>query len=434
MQRSNVTCIDAEVDRAQEVLCHGLDEVLGRWFPAPRGFVAPVTKQVAHRGLDRVAAFEGNRGVKFQEFCKCGSIEARQALGVLVVSREDFEFEQRMRVHGQLHAPRMPWDLPRDFDSRKVDVVALSQLALFGLVAFTGDPVVLAPVRGNVEAGMQEQLQQAVRRSLSLHGDVPITPRAAPRTCVSPRCERELIANHDAKFALSIEATQDETSIEIRLDVRDASGKVVGSVTELCEMCGLEDVVDMVSVETAQVMKELKAVAAPTIRVESVPEGASVYIDGALIGLSPIEVEVEAGDREIELRREGLVSQRRTVKAVGGAREVVHMDMEYQRGKLRLHQSLLIGGVAAVTVGAGVIGGAATMFVIDGRPYKRDCQPDPEGNCKSLYRTKGMAYLTATLGVGAVAAGVIMIVTSRRRKRDENARYSVVPGGLKVRF
>lgn len=322
----------------------------------------------------------------------------------------------------------------RPRSARRYEAVPLGQIAVLGLVAFAGDPVVIAPVRGNVEGGTREQLQLAVRRGISKRGDVPVVPADAPQTCVSPQCERSLIASNDAAFAITIDANQDETSLAVRLEVRDATGKVLGSASETCELCGLEEVVDMVVRKTTEVMEGLHVLSAPVVRIESVPEGASVLVDGKLIGLAPLEIEVEPGTREIELRREGHVTQRRTVEAAAGEREVVRVELSYERGKLKPHHPWLIGGSAALVAGAGFLGGAAGLFIVNGRPYERDCQPDADGDCRSIYRTRGAGFLAATLGVGAIGAGVALIVVGIKNKRDEEARYAVTPGGLRVRF
>ena len=77
--------------------------------------------------------------------------------------------------------------------------------------------------------------------------------------------------------------------------------------------------------EGAYIVWQLRAAAPPTtgtLRVASRPEGAEVYIDGQRQGTSPVELSLQAGRHDLDLRH-GTMSRRESVE-VGAGNAAVH--------------------------------------------------------------------------------------------------------------
>jgi hypothetical protein len=62
--------------------------------------------------------------------------------------------------------------------------------------------------------------------------------------------------------------------------------------------------------------------------VESRPAGASVFLDGKLIGTTPLQLTTDAGDHLVRLEREGYRQWSSTVRIVGGERHRVAASLE----------------------------------------------------------------------------------------------------------
>ena len=92
----------------------------------------------------------------------------------------------------------------------------------------------------------------------------------------------------------------------------------------------------------------------------------------------------------------------------------------------------------AVTLGLGlaVVVAGAVLLAIDGDPIRRDCQADPDGDCRFVHATATLGIVGVSLGGAASVAGAVALGAGLHRRRRHAARTvaALGPGGLHLRF
>ena len=179
--------------------------------------------------------------------------------------------------------------------------------------------------------------------------------------------------------------------------------------------------------------------AAPEARgilvITSTPSGATVEIDGEVIGPTPARVELPSGIHDVVVRKADRVTQTRRVELGpdGGdvtARFELPRDPQLDARAGKIAGWSLIGvGVAAMATGIGLV-------VLDENPVKNDCSGvhvDRFGNCEFRWNTMGAGVGLLVPGVLAAAAGTTLVVLDARRRRDpDRARARVGVGVARV--
>jgi hypothetical protein len=70
-----------------------------------------------------------------------------------------------------------------------------------------------------------------------------------------------------------------------------------------------------------------------TVKVVSNVEGAQVFLDGAIVGKTPLNVDVAAGDHVVEVRHPGYVDARQSFALAGGEHKMLEADLATQESK-----------------------------------------------------------------------------------------------------
>jgi hypothetical protein len=199
---------------------------------------------------------------------------------------------------------------------------------------------------------------------------------------------------------------------------------------------------------TIAVRASLRAVAA-WMKIACEAEGAVVHLDGKVVGGCPYEGEVQPGEHEVKVLEAGKAPFVQTVVVAAGGTATVAVTLQAggepgagdEGGKRP--RGLLIGGIAALAVGAGagVVGGVFAakrgdaLDAVDAAQSK----PDYDAAGEDAKKYHGV-MLGGFIGAGVfVAAGVVLIVLDQRGKEKAEGDAGAValrpaPGGFAVQF
>ena len=221
----------------------------------------------------------------------------------------------------------------------------------------------------------------------------------------------------------------------LRIEVVDvASSAVIVVADEACEICGEDEVIATAADLAAELIPRLQRLEAEPAQlvVSGRPKGAMVEIDGLEVGTLPWAGEVAPGEHTLRVSREGYVTLRRSIVTSSGAQELVDLELQPQptvddpgrrRRRVAVGSSLIALGVVGAATGAG-------LFVLDGRPYRRDCdEVDRNGRCPEMYESTAPAVVSVVVGGAALVAGVVLLVHTLRGRNRASARTGVRPAG-----
>lgn len=202
------------------------------------------------------------------------------------------------------------------------------------------------------------------------------------------------------------------------------------SVEDTCELCGIEELGDLLAAMGGQLRRQHDLVAQPAVvRIETQPPGAQVRIDGEPVGQTPLEVTVQSGPHEIAVSKPGHRTERRRVDARAGTRD--HYSFVLRRGiRAWLPWTFMAAGLVGTAAGA-------TLIALDGDEIQSDCNADTAGNCQFVRDTLAGGITLTALGVGLAATGVALAIKWRApRKTRARARLQleIAGAGLRGRF
>jgi hypothetical protein len=146
-------------------------------------------------------------------------------------------------------------------------------------------------------------------------------PSCETRECLT-RVARQLGANYLVRATL--DQHDNSYTLDLRL-VRGATGEIAAQMRDRCDICGLEEVGERVSLAASALRARLEAYAVGPARlaVRSTPAGATVELDGRSLGRAPLEREVPPGSHTLRLRHDGYASVERTLALVADVSENV---------------------------------------------------------------------------------------------------------------
>jgi hypothetical protein len=307
---------------------------------------------------------------------------------------------------------------------------ALVALALAGPApANDGEPnrilVLPVEVRGRETATFQTAVSDAVREGL-LRGQYKLVEGDVAAKCASHACAGEAARTAGARFAVRVTVVASDRVYELAIAVVDAeSARLVAEANDTCDLCGLEEVVQMIDEQSASIRRRLDALATepPVIAFESEPPAAVIEIDGARIGVTPIERPVAPGEHRARAVLDGWVPQERTFTAVIGVRDVLRFELQRvaRRNRRPLMRAL---GWTALGVGLGAVGVGAGLIAIDHDPVKTRCDGsdvDLQGDCRYIYLTQGAGIGLVATGGALLVTAVALLVVSRKRAPDRKS-------------
>lgn len=296
--------------------------------------------------------------------------------------------------------------------------------------------VVAPELRGFRHPTLAGQIAEQLRRG-SERGPVVVLPAAdvdaAARVPCDDTCLGDLRTALAADYVLRSSVTQIDRDLALRLELVDASSRAAVAVAEAtCELCGQEELRAFAADQATRLLGPLAgaALAAPRLQLDSFPAGATAAIDGRPVGVTPLVVEVPAGDRVVTLAYAGHVTQERSVVAPPGVEVRVHMNLRrtpvttYSR---RPGYALLFTGLAPTLAGVG-------LLAVDDRAAPRHCQDAPvdaAGRCVHRLSTAWAGASLLTAGALLITAGALLL--ARPIERKQRRVQAGVGAGLEIR-
>jgi TolB-like protein len=338
-------------------------------------------------------------------------------------------------------APRKKADAPTEKADAPVRVGVLP-LVIAGEVA---------PEVGDARDRLSQEVLSALAdprlEAVSLHSAE--TGDAATPYCSDAVCWQALANEHGVShFAVVVVRHSDpDYDVQARL-VDGRTGAEVGSVSDTCDLCGITELGEHVGDVSAKLRRELEStlVPAPVLVVSSTPPGATVHLDGEVVGSTPLELASIAGTHELEIRRAGHVTERMRLDLVDGTRREIDARLRplptapapADAPGDRAARIYLGSGIAAMLAGAGAIGGGAAMLLMHDEPIEADCDGtnvDELGRCRYLHDTRGGGIALTVVGASLLVAGVALTVLgARRRAQPRTASASLHGLGIAGRF
>lgn len=315
--------------------------------------------------------------------------------------------------------------------------------------AFEPEPrvrVAVLPVQfvGKIETHEKQQLEERWLAALQ-QGDVSFVEPAAVReahvqadACTDAECYRSVTnavdATHVVRLSIGLEARDYTVLVEI---AEGGRGKVLATSDHTCEICGQQELADMIAGEAAAVLRRLEVIESSdaVLVVESSPPGATVLVDGEVVGTTPLEAAVSPGEHRLRIEKQGYAARMGRVNAVMGLRERVafHLTAAEERDRLSPW------GWSSFGLGLATVATGVTLVVLDERPIERKCNGDnvdEDGDCRLLHDTMAGGIAATVAGGVLTAVGVALVVVAKRRKKEGRARAILGPTGaaLEVRF
>ena len=301
--------------------------------------------------------------------------------------------------------------------------------------------------------------------------------------CDTDDCGAKLAAKTKSRFVVSAKVASADEIYNVSLSVFDASRKERLVVNGVCELCTAGEVNGTIATAVGRLDKAFaKPEKAPepvavkpktqTLDIKSRPDGAQIFVDGQMMGVSPKAIALLPGQHAVELRKEGFVTVRNTViisdratsyapvlKAVPAPVVVVAPPVVTpivtppvvtppvvtppvvtpSVGRAGIQPSGRYNTAAwGMMLGGAVLAGVGTwLIVLDGEVTCDDGRG--RTTCPNVYNTKGVGI--AGLGIGAALIGASIAIFSVGPTDESDAPatpaagFDMLPeGGGMVRF
>jgi len=268
--------------------------------------------------------------------------------------------------------------------------------------------------------------------------------------CVDEACRLDVATLAAVTHLIAPSIGFDGSDYAMTIEVIDgATGTVVKTVTDVCELCGLSEAADKVASLAASVADSLVVTSVlATLTVVSDPPGARVLVDDRLVGTTPVELEFEAGDRQVIVRKEGYLDRSTLVALEAGAASSLDVQLDPSGpiddgssssegvwGKIRPVVPWVSIGVGVAALGSGI-----ALLAIDENPVEfTRCsgdEVDSAGNCRFRHNTLAGGVVMTLVGIGGIAAGTVLLILDKKKAGNDDRRVRLRPthNGLALRF
>ena len=246
--------------------------------------------------------------------------------------------------------------------------------------------------------------------------------------CDNERCFKKIAEDTGSTHVVRAVVTVKDRDYAVKVFLIDGTdGAVIATSDESCEICGVADVGGLISTSAATLRTKLDALASgpSTLVLTSDPAGATVTLDGEIIGVSPLDRPIIPGKHILRVSKEGYIALEREVTFVEGVEETVDFKLD----KLPSRLPGRAWGWATLGIGIAALGAGITFTVLHDGQYNPDCSEgsgtkDSAGECKFLWDTK---WLGAGLGIGGAALttlgiAILLTTTPLKAKKQKDAK------------
>ena len=255
-----------------------------------------------------------------------------------------------------------------------------------------------------------------------------VGPLLALARCRDTTCFPAMASALSASYLIGARVSESNKTYVLTMDIINGrTGVVLASNHERCETCGVEEAGEKMGLAASALRDRLEIVArAPAhITVRSRPVSATVEIDGNIVGLAPLDVELAGGVHHLRLLMRGFATLERTLTVVSGVDEGMDLDLV----AIPSHFPHRTAGLATLVSGAVLLAGGIIALAFDHDEIGCSArEKDPYGHCPWVRSTKWWG--AAMVGTGAVAAtlgGVFLYLAPR-------SGTTMVGAGLTRRF
>lgn len=312
-------------------------------------------------------------------------------------------------------------------------------MMLFGLVIagalLAESPDVLVRVTDNdARPETLTKLSESTTAGLEAAGcNVTVGP-AWPESCADDACVREAMVDASANALVLLSVEQQDNVYRFVLEARRPNtGERIATVEDECEICGLDEVAELVELRAAALGPRLESPENGIVRVSSDPPGAVVYVDDRQVGATPLELALPEGPHTVRLEKRGFLEDARAIDVRESIEDELRFSLVPAPAASKVARRWFLAG--GVSLGLGIAGVAAgiPMLLMHEKPYEPDCRADIEGNCSHLYDTLGAGASLTTAGAIGLGAGAAMLLIGRKH-RARRLEMQPTAGGLSMRF
>lgn len=242
-----------------------------------------------------------------------------------------------------------------------------------------------------------------------------------PTRCESDDCRRQLAERMGVDYLVEATVGVSDQIYRVRLQLIDGrTGTVELTGEETCELCGVAEVGDVVASQAAALVAKIdRSRKSPaSIRVRTRPSGATVVVDGEMVGKTPLQLQPRPGPHVVRVEHAGYAPREVSLESTPGFSERLDLDLIPDRRTRRVRW-LVPWGVTAVVVGAAALATGSTLLALHGREYKGRCtgsDVDAMGNCRYRYDTRAGGIASTVTGGVLLGTGIGLLIGARRHQ------------------
>lgn len=264
-------------------------------------------------------------------------------------------------------------------------------------------------------------------------------------------CIVKVARANEASHVLQVKVIKSGRDYSLEMMLSSGSdGSTQAKSNQDCEICGLQELGELIGDQAAAFQPKLEAIPA-TLIVETSPSGATVRVDGRIVGVSPIVEAVEAGEHTITVAKPGYLDRERKITFVAGGEETVELGLQVAPEAVVEAppppdgKGMRVAGWTLLGTGLGLVGGGVPLLILDESPVKSRCDDpaniDVNGLCRFRHNTLGAGIGLAAGGGAALIAGAVLVGLGYKRKKQgkaapkaEQARVWPTANGIAIRF
>ena len=164
-------------------------------------------------------------------------------------------------------------------------------------------------ITGDASNDIEDVVRKAILRGLSGQGVRTVEPPAdvaAAGPCTDAACTAARARAAGSDFVVSGKVLVSERSYEVTLELHEGKdGRLLATRRASCPICSVPEVEKAAADVAGELAGDFRASKASAPAITSEPPGALVYVDGALVGPSPVTPTLTPGEHRIEVKKDG---------------------------------------------------------------------------------------------------------------------------------